>query len=196
MITLIHGPAELLRAEKIARLRAGVAEDPGLAELNTVVLDGRQVSLAELQFACGAMPFLAERRLVIVERLLARLAALGKGRAKGAEEESEAGTRGAGETAAGGQVKAWLAILDEVSETTDVVFVEEDTVPSGAFLRRLIELQRKGQASVIVCEKPKRGELQSWIRARAKKRNVQLDTSAITDLAEFVGDDLRALDQE
>ncbi len=75
MITLIHGPAELLRSEAVAELRARVAADESLAELNTAHLDGQQITVAELQNACDALPFLAERRLVIVDGLLRRLTA-------------------------------------------------------------------------------------------------------------------------
>ena len=85
MITLIHGPAELLRAETLAAIRNGIADDPEMAELNTLRLDGRAATVSELRNACDTMPFLAERRLVIAEGLLARLAAPAKGRGKAAE---------------------------------------------------------------------------------------------------------------
>ena len=82
MITLIHGPAELLRAETLLELTASCGDDPELVDLNTTRLDGRTVSPGELENACGTLPFLAERRLVVVEGLLARLAAPAKARAK------------------------------------------------------------------------------------------------------------------
>ena len=91
MIILIHGPAELIRAETLAELRAGIADDETIADLNTARFDGQHVAVAELENACDALPFLAERRLVIVEGLLRRLAASPK-RPKGTEstESSEA----------------------------------------------------------------------------------------------------------
>jgi DNA polymerase III subunit delta len=195
VITLIHGPAELLRSEELGRLRAGVAEDPGIADLNTVTLDGRQVTLADLQFACGAMPFLAERRLVIVEGLLKRLAAPAK-KGKGAAAASASAEPDEPATPTQGLAKAVLALWDTLPDTTDLVLVEEDTVPSGAPLRKLIELQRAGQARIVTSEKPRRGDVPQWIRERARLRKVQLDDAAIKDLAEYVGDDLRQLDQE
>lgn len=209
MITLIHGPAELLRAEALAEIRAGIAADADLAGLNTAVLEGRQATLDDVLFAISALPFLAERRLVVVERLLARLASGGKGRAKGGESAAEAGGGTSGDgapqaeapgdpesTAIAGQAKAWAALLDQVPETTELVLIEEDTVTGGAMLRRLIEMQRAGHARIVICEKPRRGDLQTWIRERAKKIGVQLDAGAVTDLAEYVGDDLRDLVQE
>jgi DNA polymerase III subunit delta len=206
VITLIHGPAELLRAEALARIRAGISDDPSLVELNTAVLDGRQATLADLEFACGTLPFLAERRLVVVERMLVRLSAPPKVRTgpgpgaaeSGPDAPSGAGAEGSAVVPTQGthQTKALLAFFDRVSETAELVLVEEETITAGAVLRRLIELQREGRAKILVCEKPRRGDLPGWIKARARQRNVELDSAAVADLAEFVGDDLRQLDQE
>jgi len=63
-------------------------------------------------------------------------------------------------------------------------------------LSRLLELQRDGRARIIVCLNPKRNELADWIRARARFRKVKLDVNAVADLADFIGDDLRQIDQE
>jgi len=85
MITLIHGPTELLRAESLAAIRNSIADDPEMAELNTLRLDGRAATVSDLRNACDTLPFLAERRLVIAEGLLARLATPAKARGKAAE---------------------------------------------------------------------------------------------------------------
>lgn len=200
MIILIHGPAELLRSETLAEIRSTIAEDPGLADLNLLRLDGRQVLMAELRNACDTVPFLAERRLVVVEGLLRRLAVAGKGRAR-PSETSDPVIESADDDAPlpepdGAQTKALLAYLDQVPHTTDLVFLEDDVLGGGTVLRRLLELQGDGAARIIFCQKPRRNELPDWIRKRAQQRGVKLDGTAVIDLAEFVGDDLRLLDQE
>ena len=199
MITLIHGPTELLRAETLAAIQNGIADDPEMAALNTLRLDGRSTTVSELRNACDALPFLAERRLVIAAGLLARLAAPAKGRGKTAElVQVEDGAEEAqlSPEVAKGQAKMLLAYLDEVPESTELVFLEEDTAGSGPILRRLQELVRTNQAKIVTCEKLRRNELPDWIRQRAAVRKVKLDAGAIADLAEFVGDELRQLDQE
>ena len=98
-----------------------------------------------LRNACDTLPFLAERRLVIAEGLLARLAAPAKGRGKTAElAQVEDGAEEAqlSPEVAKGQAKTLLAYLDEVPESTELVFLEEDTAGSGPILRRLQELVR------------------------------------------------------
>ena len=94
------------------------------------------------------------------------------------------------------QSKKLLAYLDQVPPTTELVFVEDDTLGSGPILRRLLELQRDGRARLIVCLKPRRNELPDWIRARARLRQVKLDANALADLTDFIGDELRQVDQE
>jgi DNA polymerase-3 subunit delta len=201
VITLIHGPAELIRAEVLAESRAGITDDETLADLNTARFDGQHAMVAELENACDALPFLAERRLVIVEGLLRRLAASPK-RPKVAEsgESSEASEASENEESLPevnkGQTKKLLVYLDHVPDSTELIFVESDTIGGGAILRRLLELQRDGRARVVVCLNPKRNELADWIRARARFCKVKLDASAVTDLADFIGDDLRQIDQE
>jgi DNA polymerase-3 subunit delta len=95
-----------------------------------------------------------------------------------------------------GQAKALQAYLDHIPASTELVFMEEDTVGGGPILRRLLELQRDRQAQIVLCAKPRRNELPDWLRGRAKERGVRLEPAALADLAEFVGDDLRQLDQE
>jgi len=198
MITLIHGPAELLRAEALAKIQAEIAPDPELARLNTVRLDGRSLTPAGLQNACDTLPFLAERRLVIVDNLLARLSSPAKRQDKTAPPEA-----GETETAesveppeeARGQVKVFLAYLPQVPVSTELVLLEVDSA-SGSGLRKIQELARSGQARIIFCEKPRKNELPDWIHKRARLRGVKLDAGAVQDLADFVGDDLRQIDQE
>jgi DNA polymerase III subunit delta len=199
MITLIHGPAELLRTEALAQIRAGIADDPDLADLNTARMDGRQTAIPEIQNACDTMPFLAQRRMVVVDGLLGRMSAPPKSRAPGPEQASsgepaleEAPPPETGKS----QSKALLAYLDHVPESSELVLMEEQIIGGGPILRRLLELQQDGRARIITCARPKKGDLPAWIRTRANLRKVKLNVTAIADLAEFVGDDLRQLDQE
>ncbi len=199
MITLIHGPAELLRAEALSEIRARIAEDPALIDANTTQFVGQQAAVAEIRNACDTVPFLAERRLVVVEGLLRQLMAPAKSRLPAGEQpraEEPALEAGASPPVDKTQSKALLAYLEQVPETADLVFVEDDVLAGGAVLRLLLELQRTGRARIVTCQNPRRNDLPEWIRERARLHRLKLDPAAIADLAEFVGDDLRQLDQE
>jgi DNA polymerase-3 subunit delta len=201
MITLIHGPAELLRSEALSAIRSTISDDPSMTDLNESRLDGKSASISEIRNICDTMPFLAERRLVVVDGLLRRLASPTSARRKsqpageadGQQEDAEAAVTPA-------SVKADLAALGAylplVPESCDLVFLEEEQVRGGAILRQLAELQRDGRAKVVACQNPRKFDLPNWIRERAQRRGVQLEGPALVDLADYVGDDLRQLDQE
>jgi DNA polymerase-3 subunit delta len=99
MITLLFGADELARSEALAGIKAEIP--PDLADLNMTVLDGKKLRLDALVAACEAFPFIADRRLVIVNELLKNLKA-------GKERD---------------QIRDYL---DRVPPTCDLVFVESD----------------------------------------------------------------------
>ncbi len=198
MITLIHGPAELLRAEALAALRTSLIEDETLADLNTTQLDGQHTSVAELEGVCATLPFLAGHRVVIVDGLLRKLATASKP-VKGSEgADSPESTDGEAPEpeAAKGQAKKLADYLERTPTSTELIFTERDTIGGGVVLRRIMELQRDGRARITLCQNPRRNELPDWIRARARLRKVRLEAQAVADLADFIGDDLRQIDQE
>ena len=71
---LFHGTDEFTRAETLASFKRRLGP-PDTVDLNTTLLDGGRLTLAELRHDCDAIPFMAEKRLVIVRGLLTRLAA-------------------------------------------------------------------------------------------------------------------------
>ena len=70
---VLHGEDELARSEAVKTLRDRLGP-PEIAALNTTAFEASNVSLAELKNACNTIPFMAERRMVIVHGLLSHLA--------------------------------------------------------------------------------------------------------------------------
>lgn len=179
MFYLFHGEDEFSRSEALADFKKKMG-DPGLAELNITVFDGRRVTLAELQHACDSVPFMADRRLVIVEALLTRLEPKGRGRARS------------------GWQKEYLAGLNEylphLPETTRLVFVEDRTIGKNNPIHRLALASERGHVREF--ESPQKKKLNRWIEQRVKKKGGEIVAAAVETLAAFVGNDLRLLDQE
>src|SRR5690242_13101157 len=97
MIYLLYGPDEYTRSVALAELKATVP--PDLADLNIATLDGRKLKPDTLIAACEAFPFLADRRMVIVQDLL-------KSQKAGKDRD---------------ELRAYL---ERVPKTCDLVFVE------------------------------------------------------------------------
>ncbi len=188
MFYVFHGDQEFLRAEDVARLKAQVLQD-GMGDLNITTLDGRTVSIAEVIHVASTVPFMTDRRLIVVENLLQRLegrSRRGRSRAKSKAQEEE----GAPALDAG-------PLVDYVAELppfTRLLFVEDQALKaSNPLLKRAEELPN---GYVRTFKAPAAGELPAWISRRARDKGADIERTAASLLASFVGDNLRALDLE
>jgi DNA polymerase-3 subunit delta len=195
MFYILHGENELERSEQVTDFKHKVG-DESVRDLNVTILDGRKTTLSELQHAAEAIPFLADKRLVVVEGLLARLASR-KGKGDDGDDAAAvaAGAAAVGPSAASKDfLNGLLAYLPQLSDTTRLVLVEtqalKDTHP-------IVKLALKQSSkSVIEFKQPQAGELPGWITTRAKKHGGVFDGKAALKLATLIGGDLRRLDQE
>ncbi len=175
MLYLIHGQDEYGRAQEVARLREQTMQ-AGLGELNVTRLDGRKVVMRELLNECSTLPFLTDRRLLVVEGLLKRL------------------------TRTGDELTQLLDYLPGLPPTTDLALVEEERLPARHPLLALSKTLPA--AKIILCEPidlrspDGRTRLQRWLAEHGEALGVRLAPAAVTLLIEQVGADRRALDQE
>lgn len=178
MIHLLYGDDDFTIGEAVASMKG----DIGLADLrdvNTTVLDGRQVGFDEMAAICTVVPFLADKRLVLVEGLFSRFERRGRARPS---SEDRAGKPALGEW------EELAALLGRVPETTDLVFVDGFLSSSNPLLRAVRKL-----VAARVFSRPSAGEIRQWIRSRAVTGGIDIDSRAIDTLAQTVGNDLRVI---
>ncbi len=187
---LLHGPDEFAAAEFLEGLKAQLG-DPSLVELNTTAFDGRSVMLAELRAICDTLPFLAPRRLVVVDGWLAYL------QGKGEAAEGAAGAAEGAEPARASRVKETLAelvaYLPALPESTALVLWEKRALPERHPVVRAAATADWGLVRLF--DLPKGEALVRWIRARARSLKGELTPQAASALAE-VDDDPRGLANE
>jgi DNA polymerase-3 subunit delta len=171
MIYVFFGTDSLSVREKVNSLREAVGP-PDLRDANTLALDGATVTPAELLGAAMAVPFLSDRRVVLVRGLLVRF--------EGKKKKPIADWKGMGKQ------------LAEVPPTNDVVFI--DGALGGKANALLKELS--GVAEVKGYPMPRGGELQRWIRTRIEAKGGTVSNQAVVRLASVAGADLFALDNE
>jgi DNA polymerase III subunit delta len=195
MILLLLDSDEYAAAERLAALKAGLG-DAELAGLNTVTLTGTQTDAGDLLGQASMMPFLSERRLVIVPGYLAQL------------DKRMAASKSA-ESAAFGEAARLLEGLAELPDFSDLVFVDEKvdkrrplwkgfTLP-GQNERKIPGLGDLVKAGMITLEShgtPDARALPGWIQQRAKAKQITVQPQAIQLLAAYVGPNLRQLDNE
>lgn len=189
MFYILHGDNEFEISERVADFKQKIGDD-SMRDLNITVLDGRKTTLGEVQHAADSIPFLADKRLVIIEGLLTRLASR---KAKdSADESAPAGAAPSG--AAKDFLNALVDYVPRLPETTRLVFVEFQPLNAKHPLIKLAE-QQKGKTN-IECRQPAAGELPRWITDRAKKHGGSIEFAAAQRLAVLIGGDLRRLDTE
>lgn len=74
---ILLGQDDYSLSQSLEEIKRGIG-DQALLAANTTTFDGQQVTLDQLRTACETLPFLAERRLVIVKGLLERFEPRGK----------------------------------------------------------------------------------------------------------------------
>jgi DNA polymerase-3 subunit delta len=164
---VFQGEDELTLRERLTDLRARLG-DPIIADLNTTTLDGKTVSLGQIQNAAGSAPFLSERRLVIVENLF--------------------------KTANGDALlDGLLAYLPTLPDWARVIFVETPAkLPASHPLIRLANEHPRGR--VVNFDPP--DNLERWIMKRAARYEASVEPQAAHELAERIHGDLRLADVE
>lgn len=184
MYYILHGEDEFTRSEQVNKFRREMG-DPQFADLNISWLDGRKATVSEIAHACDAMPFLLDKRLVIVEGLLTRLASRGKDEG---EEESE------DELPASGVAKDLIAYLEHLPETTRLVLVEPKSLAKNNSVLKHAEKNKNAHIKEFPKLKPR--DVPGWIQKRVQAKNGKMELPAAHALAEHVGADLRLLDNE
>jgi len=175
---VFHGEDEFTRAETLADFKRRLGP-PDTVDLNTTLLNRRSLTLAELHHACDAIPFLAEKRLVIVEGLLTRLAPRKGQKLSTAQKE---------------YLDALADYLPRLPETTRLIFVEDKPLPARHPILQLAQREERGYAKRF--DPPDAKSLPRWIEKRVRKHSGEIEPQAARQLAAVVGADLRLLDQE
>ena len=186
MYYIFHGEDEFSRTEQVNKFRAQMG-DPQFADLSITTFDGRKLTLSELQHACDAVPFLSDKRLVIVEGLLARFEPR-RGKSDGEEtEDLETETN----PALAKELREYLARLPEI---TRLVFVESKTLAKNNPILKHAESDKSAHVKLFDELKPR--ALPKWIQDRMKQKGGAIEVSAVEELAAHVSTDLRLIDNE
>jgi len=166
-ILVLFGDDSFTRDEEVRRLKQARRAEPG-GEYNLDELQAEEVDLPRLRAICATVPFLAERRLVLVHNLLSGLLAPVDKKGKVAGKSAATATNGEAPP------EVLKGILAELPATTTLVLVE------GRLDRRRVEpLLPRGRARLVEFPRPRNEELESWIRQRAAHKGLRLSDEAI-----------------
>jgi DNA polymerase-3 subunit delta len=201
MFILLSGKDEFSANEELTRLRA--SDDFGY---NQDTFAGEGADLAAIRNACDTMPFLAEKRLVVVEGLPKPRKR--KGGAEDGDEEDGAdedadkdlpeppvakGKRGKKAATTGltplAFAKGIADIVPSLPETTTLIVLVPDELKADSPLMQAA--RRHGKSHVFT--KPSGTQLDDWVIRRARTQKRRVTPEAARMLVESLGDNLRML---
>ena len=169
MITVLEGKDEYRLSERVSEFRLTVTP-PEMSDINTTMLDGNIVTIEELLTSLTTVPFMADRRLAIVEGLLNRLGGSKK------------------------DLGEWLNfpdLLKDLPPTANLLLIEREPIPSNKLLSTILRLSQVEKFSPL-----RHRDLLDWINTRCSKLGLDIERTAVALIADSVGSELRLIDSE
>jgi DNA polymerase-3 subunit delta len=193
-VYLVYGDDGQALDEFLAQMRVKLG-NPATADLNTTRLDPKGLTLADLRAVCFTAPFLARRRLVILEGYLESLSAHGGGKPPPADIHPKKTPDREDPSDRQGALHEFLAFLEEVPPATALVLMEKRSIQPGNAVLKWASTH-EGIAYVREFAPPRGAALPQWILQRAQSAGGRFTPQAAQLLAEVAGDDPRVLAQE
>ena len=181
MLHILYGPDSYSLHQELEAIKKSSGSDAA-AGTNIVELEGEKVSLTDLKIACETVPFLADKRLVVINGLLKRF------ELKTKQSPAKKSARNAD------QPKEWQLIaecINKIPETTVLVLVDGEISSRNPLLK---EIASNAQAKTFPL--PKRTELTAWTQKRVAQAGGRISTQAVDLMVKLVGNDLWAMANE
>ena len=182
MIQLIYGDDLVGVEEALAEFTANSGPED-LRDVNHISLRADDLTPDSVMAAAFTVPFMTDRRVVVVKDLLTRF-----------ERARSRGSAGRSGGMARNLLGEWSGLVDQLGSmppTTDLVFVDGGLSGSNPMLRRLSPM-----SEVREFRMPSDRDLPGWIANRANRIGVNIDRGACAVLADAVGRQPMLIDSE
>jgi len=173
---LFYGEEVYLREQAVARFRE-LLLPAGMAEWNLDLVDGEEITPREIVFRAEMLPFLSQKRLVVVKN--APFFKTGRRSGEGTAEE----------TKVSGKEAVLLDYLANPLPSTCLIFTADETVDKRKKIFRV--LKEVGQA--IEFTFLRRPDLARWLAKRAGRDGKRFAPEAVDALLAVAGSSLQAL---
>lgn len=172
MLYILHGEDDFSITQQLAEIKRDLGDAEMLAT-NTSVFEGAKLNPDELKSVVETVPFLAEKRLVVVQGLLERFESRGRARKTGKKGGENNG-------------KAFAAALASIPPSTVVVLTDGTKIKGTNPLLKLLVGQGEVRAYPLLRE-PK---LKQWIEKEVAAQGAKISSAAVEALARMVGGNL------
>jgi len=182
LLYILTGADSYSRTLKYEEIKNGLGNQEALVT-NTSIFDSDELTLDRLTTACNAIPFLAEKRLVVVKGLL------------GSFEPKDSATRQKKTRKKNGQQKEqpkWAQCINSIPESTVLILIEDEI--KNKERNSLYKLIKKATSYEF---KPLNiTELVRWIKERVKQEGFTITPEAVSLLTRMVDNNLWTVSNE
>lgn len=181
MLYILLGQDDFSLHQSLEEIKKGTGDQTLLAT-NTVTLDGQKVTSDQLKTICETAPFLAEKRLVIIEGLLERFESKGKpGQKKKAGRVANQHD----------EYKSLVACISKIPESTLLVLIDSKIKSSNPLFKEL-----SARAEVRSFSLLSESRLRQWIQRRVAAEGGAISSQAVDSLVKLVGSNLWVMSSE
>jgi DNA polymerase III subunit delta len=186
LIHILWGEDQFSMEEALQEIKKS-AGDASFLATNTHILDGQKLTLNGLKSVGEAMPFLAEKRLVIVKGLLERFEARDKsGRARKTNSSGVKQDEG----------KTLADCIRSFPQSTILVLMDMVEIRKTALRDNSLFTNLSPQAKVQSFPLLKGTKLNQWIQSRVDRQSASISRQGINILIELIGSDLFTMANE
>jgi len=178
---ILSGEDDFSINQSLEEIKKGIG-DRDMLSANTTVLDGQQATPDRLRSVCETVPFLAQKRLVIVKGLLGRFEP--KGKPGGGKKPASNANRQ-------NDYKSLAACVDDMPDSTILVLVD-GKVRSGNPLFKALSPKAEVKTFPLL----RNPELRQWIQKRVKEKGGAISSQAVDMLIRLVGSNLWIMSSE
>ena len=181
MLYILFGQDDFSISQSLEEIKRKIG-DQTMVATNTTTLDGQRVTLDQLKTVCDAIPFLAEKRLVIINGLLERFESRGRtSRRKKAIPADNSQN----------EVKSLAEYAGKIPDTTVLVLTDGKINSNNPLLKELT-----GKAEIRSFPLLKEPQLRQWIQSRVAREGGSISPQAVDLLAKMVGSNLWIMSNE
>jgi len=180
LLYILHGEDDFSLTRALGEIKKGLG-DPSMLATNTTLLEGQKVTPDQLRMVVGTVPFLAEKRLVIVQGLLGRF-----------ESQNKPPRRKKASPANGREsdVGSFAATMSTIPESTVLVLTDGRIKSANPLFKQL------SGAKVMAFPLLKGDVLRQWVKQEVAAQGAAISPQAVELLARLVGGNLWIMSSE
>ena len=182
MLHILIGENDFTLRQALEEIKKSIG-DPASVMSNITVLEGARVTPEQLRSACETVPFLADKRLVVVEGLLEKFEPRGKGRKKKSSRSHDPSE----------DFQPFVESMKDLPPFNELVIIGGNIKSGNPLLLGLAPMARVRKFPML-----KQEELRRWVKQRVTQagQGCGISEKAVSLIVGLVGNDLWTLSNE